>query len=354
MENTKRTEWDEEEEQAEVSIWKYIFRFTEMAVVKCAIELGIADTIESHGGGPMTLSELSSTLGCDPSPLSRVLRFLTHRGIFKEMPTTKGSPRYAQTRLSSRLLRKGEHSMAALILFESRPVMLAPWHRLSARVLAYETAPFEVVHGEDIWRYAAENPGHSRLINEAMACDARLVVPAMLQGCPEVFDGLSSLVDVGGGNGTTLQLLVKSCQWIRGINFDLPHVVSDAAEFPGIERVGGDMFASVPKADAAFLKNVLHDWGDNECIQILKKCRESIPEGKGKVIIVEAVIDQEAKISDKLTDVRLALDMIMMAHTTTGKERTLEEWGLVLGKAGFSKYTVKPIRAVQSVIEAFP
>ncbi|KAF5449045.1 hypothetical protein F2P56_029533 [Juglans regia] len=354
MENTQRSEWDEEEKQAEVGIWKYIFGFTEMALVKCAIELGIADTIESHGGGPMTLSELSSTLGCDPSPLYRVMRFLTHRGIFKEMPTTQGSPGYAQTRLSSRLLRNGEHSVAALILFESSPVMLAPWHSLSARVLAYETAPFDVVHGEDIWRYAAENPGHSRLLNEAMACDARLVVPAILQGCPEVFDGLSSLVDVGGGNGMTLQLLVKSCQWIRGINFDLPHVVSDAAEFPGIEHVGGDMFASVPKADAAFLMWVLHDWGDNECIQILKKCREAISEDKGKVIIVEAVIDQEAKISDKLRDARLALDMIMMAHTTTGKERTLEEWGLVLGKAGFSRYRAKPIRAVQSVIEAFP
>ncbi|XP_041026994.1 acetylserotonin O-methyltransferase-like [Juglans microcarpa x Juglans regia] len=168
------------------------------------------------------------------------------------------------------------------------------------------------------------------------------------------FNGLNSLVDVGGGNRMTLQLLVKSYEWIRGINFDLPHVVFDAAEFPGIEHVGGHMFPSVPKADATFLMWVLHDWGDNECIQILKKCREAFPEDKGKVIIVEAVIDQEAKISDKLTDARLALDMRMMAQTTTGKERTLEELGLVLGKVGFCRCRSKSIRAMQSVIEAFP
>ena len=255
MEETQReAKWNEggEEEQAEVGIWKYIFGFTEMAVVKCAIELGIADAIESHGS-PMTLSELSSTLGCAPSPLYRIMRFLMHRGIFSEKLTTQGSPGYAQTSLSRRLMRHGEHSMAALILLLSSPVMLAPCLSLSARVLADEKSSFEVAHGEDIWSYAEANPAHSHLINEAMACDAGVVVPAMIRGCPKVFEGLSSLVDVGGGNGTTLKMLVKEFPWLQGINFDLPHVVPVAAEIGGVEHVGGDMFESVPKADAAFL-----------------------------------------------------------------------------------------------------
>ena len=113
------------------------------------------------------------------------------------------------------------------------------------------------------------------------------------------------------------------------------------------------MFSSFDyEIDLCELQWILHDWGDNECIQILKKCREAVLENKGKVIIVDAVIE-EAEI-DKLTDVRLALDMAMMAHTNKGKERTLKEWGFVLGETGFSKYTVKTIHAVQSVIEAFP
>jgi hypothetical protein len=254
MEETQReATWQEEEEQAEVAIWKYAFGFTEMAVVKCAIELGIADVIESHGS-PMTLSELSSALACAPSPLYRIMRFLMHRKIFKEELVAHGSLGYAQTALSRRLMRHGERSMAAMILLESSPVMLAPWHSLSARVLANETSPFDAAHGEDLWSYASENPAHSQLFNEAMACDARLTVPAMIHDCPEVFDGLGSLVDVGGGDGTTLQTLVKAFPWLRGINFDLPHVVSVAAESIGVEHVGGDMFLSVPKADAVFIK----------------------------------------------------------------------------------------------------
>jgi hypothetical protein len=100
------------------------------------------------------------------------------------------------------------------------------------------------------------------------------------------------------------------------------------------------------------LQWVLHDWNDEECIQILKNCKEAIQSDKGKVIIVEAVVGEEK--DDKLEFVRLMLDMVMMSHTDAGKERTSKEWEYVLKEAGFSSYTIKPIRAVQSVIVASP
>jgi hypothetical protein len=197
MEETQReTKWCVEEELAEASIWKYVFGFTEMAVVKCAIELGIADVIESHGS-PMTLSELSSVLACALSPLYRIMRFLMHRGIFKEELTAHGG--YAQTALSRSLMRYGEHSMAAFIMLNSSPVVTASLHHLSACVLANEISPFEVAHGEDAWSFLAANPAHSQLVNKAMASNAKTVVPAIIYDCPEVFDGLGILVRCGRG-----------------------------------------------------------------------------------------------------------------------------------------------------------
>ncbi|XP_008236086.1 PREDICTED: (RS)-norcoclaurine 6-O-methyltransferase-like isoform X2 [Prunus mume] len=268
MEDKQRElgEEEKEEEHAKVEIWKYVFGFVEIAVVKCAIELGIADAIESHGS-PMTLLELSSALRCDPSPLYRIMRVLVHLKIFKENPATQIGPKvYAQTPLSKRLLKSGENSMAALILLESSPLMLAPWHGLSARIQGISNSEFESVHGEDVWSHAAANPDHSKLFNEAMACDARVAVPAVIESCLEVFKGIETIVDVGGGDGTTLRLLVEACPWIQGINFDLPHVVSVAQECDRIENVGGDMFDCVPKADAVIKKSVLHGRGDDECI----------------------------------------------------------------------------------------
>ncbi|KAL7257327.1 hypothetical protein ACSBR1_003602 [Camellia fascicularis] len=237
----------EEEAQARVDIWKYVFGSVDMAVVKCAIELGIPDDALEHHKAPMTLSELSSTLGCSPPALYRIMRFLVHRQIFKIDHTSQGSIRYVQTPLLRLLMKNCEKSMASFVLLESSPVMLAPWHSRSARVLANRSSSaFESAH--------AANLSHSKLSNDAMACDARVSVPAMIDGCPNLLDGLDSLVDVGGGNGTTLRVLIKACPWIRGINFDLPHVVSEAADCVGDENVGGDMFESVPKADAAILK----------------------------------------------------------------------------------------------------
>ncbi|KAF9595752.1 hypothetical protein IFM89_003494 [Coptis chinensis] len=343
----------EEDAEAEVRIWKYVFGFVEMAVVKCAIELKIADVIEAHGQ-PITLSELSTALGCSSYLLHRIMRFLVCQKIFQEKCTSNGTKGYAPTSISRLLMRHGERSLAALVLLESSPVMLAPWHYLSACVRQNDPPPFEAAHGKDIWSYAAEHPAHSELINDAMACDARASVPAIVEGCAELFVGVNTVVDVGGGDGTTLRALVKACPWIRGINFDLPHVVSVAPESNGVKHVGGDMFAAVPKANTAFLKWVLHDWGDEECIQILRNCREAIlDEDQGKVLIAEVVIKEDE--DHRFKDVGLMLDMVMLAHTANGQERTKEEWGSILTKAGFSRFTVKPIdAAVQSVIIAYP
>ncbi|MBA0633523.1 hypothetical protein Godav_024516 [Gossypium davidsonii] len=283
------------------------------------------------------------------------MRFMVHDRIFKQEPINQHTVGFSSTPLSRCLIKGGEKSMAALILLMSSPTCLAPWHSLSARVLetGNNISPFEVANGKDLWSYAEANPDFRELFNNAMGCDARLTVQATIEGCPEVFDGVESLVDVGGGNGTALSLLVKAFPWIRGINFDLPHVVAVAAKSDSIENVGGDMFMSIPNVDAAFLMWVLHDWDDEECIKILKKCREAIPEYKGKVIIVEAVLEED-KEGDELGAVGLMLDMMMMAITNKGKERTLKEWSYVLRQSGFTRFNVKPTRTVQSVIEAYP
>ncbi|KAK4477256.1 hypothetical protein RD792_016470 [Penstemon davidsonii] len=343
----------EEETQANVDIWKYVFGFTPMAIVKCAIELQIADVIESHGGA-MTLTDLSTALDCSQSSLHRIMRYLTHRGFFKQIPTSQDSSsfHYIQTPLSRLLIQNEANSMAAFVLLESSPVMLAPWQRLSVQAKTNGPSAFETVHGEDVWIFAAKNPAHSKLIDDAMASHARGIMAAIVDQYSEVFKGVGSLVDVGGGDGTSLRTLVKACPCICGINFDLPHVVSVAPICDGVEHVGGDMFQSVPKADAAFIMWVLHDWSDEECIQILRNCLKAIPKEKGKVIIAEAVIEEGEE--DKYSDVRLALDMVMLAHTEKGKERTLKEWEHVVYAAGFTRCTVKHIEAITAVIEAYP
>ena len=49
------------------------------------------------------------------------------------------------------------------------------------------------------------------------------------------FEGVSTLVDVGGGIGATLNMIISKHPTIKGINFDLPHVIQDAPTYPGIK-----------------------------------------------------------------------------------------------------------------------
>ncbi|XP_050205138.1 acetylserotonin O-methyltransferase-like [Mercurialis annua] len=350
----EKLEEENEEAQAEIQIWKYIFGFSILGTVKCAIELGIADAIENHHQGLMTLSELASAVGCtDPSYLFRIMRLLVHQKFFKERSTIGCTTGYANTPLSRRLLRRGENNMADFILLENSPPMLAPFQCLSNHVRGTsDKSIFEEANGENLWKFTEANPDQSKLFSDAMSNDARVLIPKVIKGCPEVFDGITSLVDVGGGDGTTIGLLVKAFPWINGINFDLPHVAFVAPECDGVTHVGGDMFEYVPKADAIIFKWILHDWNDEDCIKILKKCKEAIPKDKGKVIILDAVIGQPK--DDKFEGLKLMLDMIMMAHTIKGKERTLSEWDSILMEAGFSHYVINSIPAVHSVIVAFP
>lgn len=52
------TSREEEEAQAQVDIWKYVFGFVDMVVLKCAIELGIPDALEARDSPTTLLSFL--------------------------------------------------------------------------------------------------------------------------------------------------------------------------------------------------------------------------------------------------------------------------------------------------------
>uniref|UniRef100_A0A0D3DM21 O-methyltransferase domain-containing protein n=1 Tax=Brassica oleracea var. oleracea TaxID=109376 RepID=A0A0D3DM21_BRAOL len=431
MEENKRNLLDEEA-KASLDIWRYLFGFADMAAAKCAIDLKVPEALENHPSSrPMTLAELSSATSASPSHLHRIMRFLVYQGVFKEVSTKDGlATGYTNTPLSRRMMitKRDGKSLAPLLLLETSPEMLAPWLKLSSVVSSPVNGPvppFDAVHGKDLWSFAKDHPRHSELLNEAMACDARRVVPRVAGACQGLFDGVATVVDVGGGTGETIGILVKefpgkelwsfakdnprhselineamACEarrvvplvagachglfdgvamvvdvgggtgdtmailvkefpWIKGINFDLPHVVEVVQAMDNVDNVGGDMFDSIPSCDAVFIKWVLHDWGDKDCIKILKNCKKALPPKTGKVLIVESVVGEKKKTmimeerDEKLEYVKLALDMVMMVHTSTGKERTLKEWDFVIKEAGFARYEVRDIDDVQSVIIAY-
>nr|XP_027187902.1 probable O-methyltransferase 3 [Cicer arietinum] len=135
---------------------------------------------------------------------------------------------------------------------------------------------FETTHGMLFWDYAERESKINNLFNDAMASDARLVSSVVIEKCKEVFNGLESLVDVGGGTGTMAKALAKSFPQLECTVFDLPHVVVGLQGTDNLKYVGGDMFKEIPPADAILLKWILHDWNDEECVKIFKNVRNHL------------------------------------------------------------------------------
>jgi O-methyltransferase domain len=159
-------------------------------------------------------------------------------------------------------------------------------------------------------------------------------------------------VDIGGANGALLALLQKANPALHGIVFDRPNVADDAK--PHIARngfadrtevVGGDFFESVPTGDLYLLKFSLHDWDDESCVKILRRCREALEPG-GRIAIFELVVDADG-------DVGLAalMDLNMLA-LLNGRERSLSEFDALLQRAGLQRTTVLTTNSPHSVIEA--
>ncbi|KAE8808342.1 caffeic acid O-methyltransferase [Hordeum vulgare] len=121
---------------------------------------------------------------------------------------------------------------------------------------------FTRAFGASWFEHAATDPRFNRVFNEAMEQHSVIIAKKLLE-LYHGFEGIGTLVDVAGGLGTVIHAITTKYSGIKGINFDLPHIISDAQPYPGVEHVSGDMFESVPSSgDAILIKWILNCFSD--------------------------------------------------------------------------------------------
>ncbi|PKI44368.1 hypothetical protein CRG98_035242 [Punica granatum] len=348
--------------QAQAHIWKHCYSYVSSMCLKCALELGIPEAIHSHSG-PMTLNQLVEAIPVRPGKahcLHRVMRVLVHSGFFELQIRKRGGAHedeevYSLNNESKLLLRDNPVNLDPFVLFTLDPITLKPMDCLSTWFQNDDLCTVETAHGMISWDIMVSNPKFGSLFNSAMASDSRLVARVVTDSCKWVFEGLKSLVDVGGGTGETGKAIADTFPDMEYTVFDLPHVVAGLQGTRNLKYVGGDMFnEKIPTADAVLLKWILHDWTDEESVQILKKCKEAIPrkEEGGKLIIIEMVMDNPAVGDEKTKETHLLADVFIM--NIMGLERNTEEWAKLFADAGFSSYKISPVLGLRSVIEVYP
>ncbi|XLR21127.1 hypothetical protein HN51_067921 [Arachis hypogaea] len=349
--------------EGQVHVYKHIFAYLDSMCLKWCIELEIPTIIYNHEK-PITLHELISILQVPPSKISgveRLMRHLSHNGFFDivtihndDDENKEEKEAYALT-ISSELLVKGtEYCLTPMAKCSLDPSVSSSYNLLAKWTLEENLTLSEISLGTNLWNFLSKNPSILTSFNESMASDSQMVKLA-LKDHSAVFEGLESIVDVGGGNGTISKIISDMFPKLKCIVFDLPHVVENfsGTSNNNLSFVGGDMFNYIPVADAVLLKWILHDWDDEHCVKILKKCKDAISKNTkgGKAIIIDFVIN-EKQDEFGLTQMKLRMDIAMTS--VNGKERSEEEFKKPFLEAGFQDYKIFPLTGMYSLILVYP
>ena len=318
---------------------------TGYAVSQAIFVVAKLDVAEHVAAGPVPVEDLARKTKAGPDALYRVLRALASVGVF-----TETSPRRFANTPMSECLRPGvpgsQHAGALMIASLCYPAFgELPWSIATGR------PGFDKVFGAPIFDYLSKHPDEGRCFDQAMSSIHGPETPAMIEAYS--FARFQTIVDIGGGNGSTLLEVLRSAPRARGIVFDLPGVVAraestirDAGLGDRCRIAGGSFFESVPKgADAYILRHIIHDWDDQKSIEILRRCREAMAPG-GKVLVVESVVPTGDEPHPSKW-----LDIIMLA-VPGGRERTCAEYETLMATAGLKLERVVATRSPVSVVEA--
>jgi hypothetical protein len=329
----------------QMSIGHYLSRALALAAT-----LGIADHLAD---GPRDHHDLARACDVDAPSLRRVLRLLASRGVFEE----QADGRFATTTLGELLRADAPGSMhASVLLFAGVPIQDS-WKELEYCVRTGQPAFRRADPDADPFTEMAKDPARAALFDRAMATFAPQAAAAVAQAYD--FSPFGAVTDVGGGNGSLLIGILRASPALRGTVFDQPHVAARAkahVESAGLadrcDVVGGSFFESVPPgADAYLLKHVIHDWDDGRATAILRRCREAMG-ASGTLLVVEGVYPQ--RIDQSLESKGAAANDVNMLVCTGGRQRSEEEFRVLLGAAGFRLSRVIPTLARVAIIEGRP
>jgi hypothetical protein len=271
------------------------------AALHVVVDKGLADVLAR---GPQTAEALAQAVQIPVETLRRFLRALTQVGLFAEV---KGGV-FTNTEVSEHLRSDGPYSLRDMVTVLDDEAVARGWRRLPD-VLASGQPAFDAVNGMGFFDWIKSDP----VCSAAMASFMGGIYGP--QG-PKIATGYRFLTERG---------LAARC-----------------------EVFAGDFFETVPSGfDAYILKSCLHDWQDAKSVEILRHCRDAMPD-HGRVLIVEIVLAPGRPIGHP----HRLIDLEMMV-TLGGKERSEQEFADLLAQAGLRLTAVTPIAgSFFSVVEA--
>lgn len=310
-----------------------------------AAKLGVADVLAR---GPQTGPEIARAVGVDPDLLTRTLRGLVIEGVLAE----QDNGRFSLTSVGALLREEVPGSLRGAVIVRGQLYYRAAAAALEATV--HGGTAFERAHGQTFFDHLATHSEDEAAFSASMAGRAAQEAADVVAAYD--FGSANRVVDVGGGTGVLLEIILRAAPHLSAALFDLPPVIERARErmnAAGLsgrcEFIEGDFFVEVPPgADAYLLSRIVHDWNDTDAGRILATCRDAMT-ANSTLVLVEAILPERAR--EQPAAVRMDLHMMLLLGSG---ERTEAQFRSLLDGAELEVVRIVPTAspAGVSVIEA--
>ena len=280
-----------------------------------------------------TAGELADALAIKERPADMLLTGCASLGLLEK----NGSRSYINSPIAEEFLVRGKPSYFGgwVRMLDQR--LYPGWGRLAEAIRTNRPTTWDPDRQDSL--FDGEDPELLAVFWEAMHSLSTFTARAL--GRAVDLSGTRRLLDVGGGSAAFDIELCRLYPNLTATVFELPRVAEIAAgkveQARLAERIGtvaGDFFAqpALPGGhDAILLSMILHDWAEDRCRAILRKCWASLPSG-GQVIIAELLVDDE-----RTGPPAAALMSLNMLVETEGRNYTPAEYGAWLGDLGFQE-----------------
>jgi orsellinic acid C2-O-methyltransferase len=294
----------------------------DLAALTALCRLEVPDRLDE----PTTIAELGRELDVDAARFERLVRYAATRGFLALDRRGRARP----TRVTRFLRRDHPGGWRAWIEFAAGPEVLTATTRLDVGVRRDGDA-FAAANAAPFFPWMAAHPDRHATFDAAMSAGGRM--HGLLLASALDWSGGRRVCDVGGGDGALLGVLLAQHPTLEGVLLELPEVVARAPERPRVEAVGGDAFVAVPEGcDTYLFVNVLHDWDDRAALRLLSRAADATAAattGPPRIVVVES--ETHARPRD---DLAIRADLLMLALTPGGRERTSAEIAALGERAG--------------------
>ena len=298
---------------------------------------GVIDALGSSG---QTCGGVAATLALNKDFLCRMMR----AGEGVKLLSANAEGMYSLTPAGELLQSDHPGSLRAFMLMISEETKDA-WRAAGTKSLKQGVSGFKAAFGTEFWDWHSQpshKPQMAQFAGAMKSFSAEISGSLLVDWAPPSADAV--VCDVGGGAGHMLAAMAQHYPQLKGVVFDLPSVAPDAEQninalglSKRLQVTAGSFLDPLPPAlgqcDAFYMKFILHDWPDDECVTILKNIAKVAKNG-ATIVTTDFILGVDGanmEMNKKMMDIN------MMASNPPGAgERTVDEYMALFAKAGIA------------------